>query len=184
MGVAASTDKLDLTECNLERLPGQVRKLPRPRRCCTLALLKRGGCALLLKLAIVDEAAWAPSRSLHDAPQVFELPELLELSAAGKQLAALPAAVGRLELLQRLGLAGNRLRALPDELCGLQGLQGLWAHGNMLRSVPEGLGALHARRAPRLPAALRCSALDAGRCLAAAHAGLGDAVRGRPATRA
>jgi hypothetical protein len=33
MGVAASTDKLDLTECELERLPGQVRRGRAARAC-------------------------------------------------------------------------------------------------------------------------------------------------------
>lgn len=68
------------------------------------------------------------------------LDELVELSAAGNQLEALPRAVGRLGGLQRLGLAGNRLRALPDELCSLRHLEGLWVHGNQLQGVPEDLG--------------------------------------------
>lgn len=96
IGIAEGSGKLDLSDCDLEVVPGEV----------------------------------------------FELPDLVELSLAGNNLTVLPEGIGRLASLEKLQLSGNRLVHLPDSLCDLESLEGLWLHGNLLESLPVDIGSL------------------------------------------
>lgn len=75
-------------------------------------------------------------------PEVFDLPDLEELSLAGNRLHELPPMLGRLTALRRLQLSGNQLETVPEEIGHLQQLEGLWLHGNLLQKLPSAVGAL------------------------------------------
>lgn len=75
-------------------------------------------------------------------PEVFEIPDLEDLSLAGNNIETLPPEIGRLTSLRRLQLSGNYLKTLPEELGELQALEGLWLHGNRLTELPSTLGSL------------------------------------------
>jgi len=186
--LAASTGKLDLSDCGLSAVPAGVLRLadledlslagndleslPDELGELPLVRLQLAGNRLtslppsLGRLARL-EGLWAHGNLLTSLPPTMSgLTSLRALSLAGNRLVALPASCGALCALEDASLAGNALASLPPDLAGLTSLRKLSLNGNALASLPEALGGL--------PALARL-ALQANPSLASLPATLGAA---------
>jgi hypothetical protein len=163
--LAASSGRLDLSECQLSRVPPQVFEIesleelslagnqltalpPELGRLTSLRRLQLSGneltalppevCALTAL-----EGLWAHGNRLAALPQgIGALQRLTQLSLSGNDLASLPEGVGALAALRELSAAGNRLAALPAGLGRLAALEKLSLHGNDLAELPPSLSGL------------------------------------------
>ena len=169
LDVAASTRRLDLSECGLTSVPPAVLELTGLEDLSlagnAIEALPAGLAELpLVRLQLAGnrltslppslgrltglEGLWVHGNALTSLPDGLDgLVSLRTLSAAGNALAALPPSFAGLTALAEAGLAGNALRALPCELEGLVSLAVLKLNGNALAALPPALGAL-----PRLKA--------------------------------
>lgn len=109
---------LDLSDKNLEELPGEI--------------------ADLEELEVLDLA----DNELRELPpEVCELPELEKLDLSGNELEELPAEICSLENLKELDLADNQLEEVPPELNELPELEKTDLSGNPIEEPPQELGA-------------------------------------------
>ena len=164
--LAASTGRLDLSDCGLTEVPDAVLRIQ------GLEDLSLAGNALtslppglgelpLLRLQLSGneltalppslarctdlEGLWVHGNALTELPAgIGALKGLRALSAAGNNLASLPPGFGDLSSCEDVALGGNLLASLPDTLAGLTSLRKLALHGNRLESLPASLGALGA----------------------------------------
>lgn len=144
ISLAASTGRLDLSDCGLEEVPPRVweiedlvdlslagnRITSLPADIKNLRALRRLGLA---------------GNSLKELPQgIGNLQQLEGLWIHGNNLQSLPPQIGELKQLKMLALAGNKLTELPESISGLTSLQILSVAGNKLRGLPSGIGNLKA----------------------------------------
>lgn len=144
LSVAASSGKLDLSDCNLMEVPPEVCNLK------GLEELSLAGNHLIhlpgdiSKLAYLQKLQLSGNylESLPDS--LCDLTELEGFWAHGNLLRALPDNFGNLNKLHTISLAGNRLGSLPGSISGLVNLKDLGLQGNELAEAPAELGALSA----------------------------------------
>ncbi|XP_024516937.1 uncharacterized protein LOC112341277 isoform X1 [Selaginella moellendorffii] len=146
ISVAASTGRLDLSDCGLEEIPAQVFGLSE------LVDLSVAGNRItnlpeeIYKLKNLQRLGLA-GNSLRTLPEsIGTLTHLQGLWVHGNLLHALPPQIGKLEQLRFLALAGNQLAILPETLSGLKSLEVLSVAGNNLIELPSGIGSLCALR--------------------------------------
>jgi Leucine-rich repeat (LRR) protein len=188
--LAASTGRLDLSECGLEAVPTAVLSLGAGLTDLSLAgnglrdLPPDLGAALpsLSRLQLAGnelatlpesvtlltglEGLWVHGNALTALPAgLGALTALRALSAAGNNLTHLPPSFGDLASLEDAALGGNALSALPDTLAGLTSLRKLALHGNRLEGLPPSIGALPALSSLALQGN-RLTSLPAGAALA------------------
>ncbi|GIL65590.1 hypothetical protein Vafri_19329 [Volvox africanus] len=115
LALAASSGRLDLTDCRLEQLPTEVLQLTELEE-----LQLSGNC-------------------LMDLPdEISRLTALRRLGLAGNLLTSLPPGLGALTGLEGLWLHGNLIASLPQQLSNLGALRALSLAGNCLEGVPSG----------------------------------------------
>ena len=166
LDLAASTGRLDLSDCGLTEVPPAVlalrgledlslagnalTALPPTLGDLPLVRLQLSGNALTtlpasLAACTALEGLWVHGNALTSLPDgIGALTRLRALSAAGNNLTALPASFGDLAALEDAALGGNLLAALPDTLAGLTSLAKLALHGNRLTGLPPSVGAMGA----------------------------------------
>ena len=137
LSVAASSGKLDLSDCNLTEVPPEVcniKGLEVSISCCdavfvavpyvALTTLPRWHhffpVALYINPKVLD-VKHSVIRSVSPAAFFFCVAQ--ELSLAGNHLTHLPDDMSKLAYLQKLQLSGNYLESLPDSLCDLTELE-------------------------------------------------------------
>ena len=139
--LAASSDRLDLSESDLQKVPAEIFDLQ------NLTELSLAGNALshlpieISKLTRLQKLQLA-GNALQDLPEeIGALTDLQGLWAHGNFLEKLPESFGNLTGLQKCSLSGNKLRSLPSTLSHATGLVELEAAGNRLKRLPtlEGL---------------------------------------------
>lgn len=161
--MAASSDKLDLSDCELTEVPEEVFNLSNlrelslagnqlttlPGSIAALSNLERFVIAgnrlrdLPEEITQLSELVglWAHGNVLHTLPDDWsQLTKLQSLSLAGNALQNVPCSIVSLTALTELNLAGNKLAQLPPGLQGLCQLEKLIVHGNQLQSLPEEIG--------------------------------------------
>lgn len=146
LSVAASSGKLDLSDCGLTEVPPEV---------CNLKSLEELSLAGNQLRQLPDcignlvhlEKLQLSGNYLESLPNsLCSLTALQGFWAHGNLLTALPEDFGNLEKLRTISLAGNRLGSLPKSISGLTRLQDLGLQGNELTEAPAELGALSALR--------------------------------------
>ena len=163
--MATTSDKLDLSECELSAIPAGVfdlrnlRDLSLAGNSLTSLPPEIGNLTCLERLVLAGNdlealpgeltllsslrGFWAHGNRLTALPEDWAaLGSLETLSLAGNAIERVPDSVGALTALTELNLAGNRLASLPDSVAGLQQLRKLHLHGNRLAALPAALGAL------------------------------------------
>ncbi|EFJ52246.1 hypothetical protein VOLCADRAFT_116284, partial [Volvox carteri f. nagariensis] len=115
LSLAASSGRLDLTDCRLRQLPEEV-----------------------LQLTELEELQLSGNCLTELPDSLSRLTALRRLGLAGNQLTQLPPGVGALTGLEGLWLHGNLIRRLPEQLGRLGGLRALSLAGNCLQAVPPG----------------------------------------------
>jgi Leucine-rich repeat (LRR) protein len=167
--LAASTGRLDLSECGLTEIPQQVFELSEleelslagnkisflPAEIGKLTLLERlqlsGNELTSLPEEIGELQAlkglWVHGNLLNSLPDATsKLTNLVQLSIAGNEIEALPEGIGALSALKELAAAGNKIKIIPEALEGLKSLEILGLYGNQLTSVPAKVSTLGALR--------------------------------------
>ncbi|GIL92310.1 hypothetical protein Vretimale_19518 [Volvox reticuliferus] len=120
LALAASSGRLDLTDCRLERLPNEV-----------------------LQLTELEELQLSGNCLTELPDEICRLTALRRLGLAGNMLTRLPPGIGALSGLEGLWLHGNLIASLPQQLSNLGALRALSLAGNCLEVVPFGsLGGL------------------------------------------
>ncbi|CAM6122601.1 unnamed protein product [Calypogeia fissa] len=160
--IAASTGRLDISDCGLKELPpevfnledlvdlscsgNQITHLPdKFDRLCNLKRLGLSGNELEELPASIGslqqlEGLWVHGNLLRTLPeQIGELRQLKRLALAGNRLTTLPETLSGLINLQILSVAGNEIKELPTNMGALKSLRILAVFGNLLSSVPENL---------------------------------------------
>ena len=168
-GLAQSTGRLDLSECNLASIPQEVFEIsgledlslagneinflpPEIGKLTSLRRLQLSGNQLrtlpeeLGELQAL-EGLWLHGNRLKELPSsLSSLVNLVQLSVAGNELEALPEGIGALKSLRELAAAGNKIRSLPSDLDGLVALEILGLFGNLISALPESLAGMVALR--------------------------------------
>lgn len=159
LSIAQSTDRVDLSNCELSQLPPELFELT------NLLELSLAGNQLtqlppeLGRLSCLQRLVLA-GNWLEQLPQeLWGLTQLEGLWVHGNMLRELPQQVGQLTKLKMLSLAGNQLQQVPDSLTELVRLQDLNLSGNALQQLPPGMSALtaltmlslHGNRLQQLP---------------------------------
>lgn len=165
IGLAASTGRLDLSECDLTEVPLAACELTDlqelslagnrlttlPDAIGNLSSLQRLQMAGNLLTSLPDsicrltdlEGLWVHGNLLSALPSnLGQLTSLRTLQLVGNRLQALPESISALTQLTDLGVAGNQLTAAPAVLGSLGALKKLTLHGNQLREVSPALGRL------------------------------------------
>ncbi|KAK9818883.1 hypothetical protein WJX74_007529 [Apatococcus lobatus] len=165
IGMAASSGKLDLSECGLQRIPDSVwdltgleelslhgnplEELPEEvGRLTSLRRLQLSSCGLHHVPASICnltnlEGLWMLGNLVTELPaDIGALTPLRMLVVHSNCLTALPDSITALSQLTDLGAAGNRLGSLPDDIGALGSLQKLMLNGNCLQHLPTSIGNL------------------------------------------
>jgi len=146
ISLAATTNRLDLTDCRLTELPAEV---------CDLTELEdlslAGNCLSELpegigRLTALKRLGLAGNRLTSVPESIGALTQLEGLWLHGNLLESVPHSLGALTSLKQLSLSGNRLTQLPDVFSGLAQLVEFGASGNALTEVPPSLGCLPSLR--------------------------------------
>lgn len=119
LGLAESTGKLDLSECEIEEVPEEV-----------------------FDLVHLEELSLAGNNLAELPDAIGNLESLEKLQLSGNRLKHLPRNIGKLKNIRGLWLHGNLLETLPEEIGSLQNLQQLSIAGNRLQYIPESIGSL------------------------------------------
>lgn len=119
ISAAASTGRLDLSNCGLEEVPPQV-----------------------FSLTDLVDLSLAGNNITHIQDDIQNLTSLRRLGLSGNWLSELPASIGKLKQLENLWIQGNLLEGLPKEIGDLGKLSVLALTGNMLEEIPESIGSL------------------------------------------
>ena len=106
--------QLDLSELNLEKVPGKVWGL---KGLTSLWLVRN-------KLAVIPD-------------EIAQLPALTYLNLDGNQITAVPDSLSGATKLRWLRLNENKLREIPPSLSALKDLRRVYLRKNLLTSVPE-----------------------------------------------
>lgn len=119
ISAAASTGRLDLSNCGLEEVPSQVFSLT----------------------GLVD-LSLAGNNITQIQEDIEKLTNLRRLGLAGNWLSGLPANIGKLKHLEGLWVQGNLIDRLPEEIGCLLKLRTFALAGNMLKAVPDSISGL------------------------------------------
>ncbi|KAF8072363.1 PPOX1 [Scenedesmus sp. PABB004] len=142
LSIASSTDRLDLSGCDLAEVPEAVFELT---GLVELSLAGNQLTALpsaVSRLTNLRRLVVAGNWLQHLPPELWELAGLEGLWLHGNLLEDLPPQLGQLAQLRALSLAGNCLAAVPDSLSQLVHLADLNLSGNALTALPAGISAL------------------------------------------
>eukprot|EP00250_Pteridium_aquilinum_P004844 c15039_g1_i1 orf=76-1902(+) len=119
ISVAASTGRLDLSNCGLEEVPHEV-----------------------FTLRDLEELSLSWNNISHIPDGIENMTNLRHLGLSGNWLTGLPANIGKLHQLESLWVQGNLLQCLPNEIGNLGKLSILNLTGNMLEYIPESVSSL------------------------------------------
>jgi len=140
LGLAESTGKLDLSECEVEEVPEEVFNL------IHLEELSLAGNNLteipdaIGNLESLEKLQLSGNRLRHLPQNIRKLKNIKGLWLHGNLLETLPEEIGYLKSLQQLAVAGNRLRYIPESIGSLTNLYEFVAAGNSLRDLPDSIG--------------------------------------------
>ncbi|GFR49026.1 hypothetical protein Agub_g11048 [Astrephomene gubernaculifera] len=139
LSLAASSGRLDLTECGLLEVPEEVLQLTELEELQLSGNLLVALPAALSRLTALRRLGLAGNRLNSLPPGLDRLQRLEGLWLHGNLLTSLPGELGRLTALRVLSLAGNCLQSLPPGcLSGLTRLTDLTLAGNRLTALPPG----------------------------------------------
>ncbi|EZA61244.1 leucine-rich repeat-containing protein 58 [Ooceraea biroi] len=155
-----SLSTLDITNCNLNRLPDFWSDCPLTRLIAKHNNLTNDGLVKCFEnLTNLKELNLSGNRLVDFPDQILDLAALKYLYLGGNHISELTKDIWKLQKLRVLSMGGNRLTEVPCTLGQLKSLQALILCDNMLESLPSSIAnltnlktlSLHKNRLRTLP---------------------------------